>query len=117
MDNFFNTIGDFFRDLFASPLSDMTALQLVCLVLICIAGYFVAKKILKFVWAALKLIGRGFRNIFSAKHRCSEVQCKTCGRTLDKCVCAKNKKRGYVSRLYHYHKEEKAAKLAAKTKK
>jgi len=106
MENF----GNFISGLFTTPLSDMKAIELICLVLLCVAAFYIAKKVLKFVRAAFKLIGRGLRNIFSAKHRCSKIQCKTCGRTLDKCICAKNKNRSYVSRLYHYHKEEKAAK-------
>lgn len=52
--------------------------------------------------------------IFSAKKRCSRIVCTSCGRTLDKCTCQKNKGRGYFRRLALYSKEKKAAQKAKK---
>ena len=54
---------------------------------------------------------KGVRKMaFSAKQKCKKIQCTSCGRTLDRCVCQKNKDRGYVSRLYNYKKEQKIRK-------
>ena len=53
--------------------------------------------------------GRLIATLFSAKKRCSKVQCPHCGRTLDKCVCSSNVKNGYIKRLALYSKEKKNA--------
>ena len=52
--------------------------------------------------------------IFSAKKRCSRIVCSSCGRTLDKCTCQKNKNRGYFRRLALYSKEKKASQKVKK---
>ena len=59
---------------------------------------FIIFKILKGIFTLL-------RNIFSAKTKCKKIQCRTCGRTLDKCTCAKNQGRGYIRRLALFSKE------------
>lgn len=66
------------------------------------------------VWHILKFIFRLFQTIFSAKKRCSKIVCSSCGRTLDKCVCEKNKHRSYIRRLSLYSKEKKDAQRAKK---
>ena len=108
--DFINWIKDFWAMILNGKLAEMTPLQFVLFIAVCIGAFFILKWLLTTIWKGLKAIGRGIRNGASAKRRCSHIQCKHCGRTLDKCVCAENKNRGYMSRLYHYHKEQKESK-------
>ena len=66
------------------------------------------------VYVVFKGLGTFFVNVFSAKKRCSKIQCSTCGRTLDKCTCEKNKNRGNVRRLALYSKEQRLEKRQIK---
>ena len=104
--DFINWVNEFWATILNGKLAEMTPLQFVLFIAVCVAGFFILRWLLEIIWKGLKVIGRGIRNTLSAKKRCSNIVCKYCGRTLDKCVCAENKNRGYASRLYHYHKEQ-----------
>ena len=96
----------FVMEIFNTPMGEITGWQLFVLVLLSVAIVWLAKKVLKYAWIVIRAVFRTIGNIFSSKRRCSKVQCRHCGRTLDKCICAVNRKRGYMSRLYHYKKGE-----------
>lgn len=100
-----NNLWDFILSLFNTPLAELTFWQILLALVLTGAAGVLAFFLVKVLWIVLKGIGRGLRAIFSAKHKCRKIQCPTCGRTLDKCQCEKNKKRGYLSRLYHYKKD------------
>lgn len=94
-----------------------------CVVLVVGVLIFTAIAIL-LIAAVVMLLGVLFKgigvlaiNIFSAKKRCAKIQCTSCGRTLDKCTCEKNKKRGYIRRLALYGKEQRELKKKLKAKK
>lgn len=98
-------LWEFILSLFNTPLAELTLARLLAGLAIFAAAGLVAILALKLLWLIITGVGKGIRAIFSAKHKCSKIQCPTCGRTLDKCQCEKNKKRGYLSRLYHYKKD------------
>lgn len=102
-----NKIWAFILELFSMPLYNMSAWQVLLATLLSILISYLALKFLKYLWICIKHICRVIKNIFSAKRKCSKIQCKHCGRTLDKCICQANQSRGYLSRLYHYKKENK----------
>lgn len=102
-----NQLWQFILEIFNTSLGDMTAWQLLLATGLSIVLVYLGIKILKYAWIVLKAIFRTIKNVFSAKRHCSKIQCKYCGRTLDKCICQRNKNRGYISRLYHYKKENK----------
>ena len=108
-------ILEYLKYIFTTELSKLTGFQFVLmfvLSLVVIAAMIgVAILIAKF----FALIFRGIRNIISAKSKCQHIQCGVCGRTLDRCVCAKNKGRSNASRLHHHTLEEKAKKKARKS--
>jgi hypothetical protein len=54
--------------------------------------------------------------IKTAKAKCAAIQCPFCGKTLDRCVCAKNKNRSYGKRYRVYKKWKKANAKKAKAK-
>lgn len=112
----FDLISDAWQDLFRTPLGEMTAIHLFLLAIIAIVAFYAIKYIWKFLKGGLKVSGKGLRTL-TPKHRCSKVQCNTCGRTLDKCVCSKNRKRTYVGRLMNYHSEKRAIKKRLKSMK
>ena len=88
-----------------TKISEMNGLQLVILVLLSLGVLWVAKKAIFLIWIAIKTIFSKLFHLLSAKEACQKIQCTTCGRTLDNCVCEKNRHRSYISRLAHYRKE------------
>lgn len=66
------------------------------------------------IWTILKMLYNIVSSIFSAKKKCSKIVCSSCGRTLDKCTCQKNKNKGYFARLALYSREKKASQRAKK---
>lgn len=104
----FETIGNFLADIFVRiPLAEMNGFQLAFLVLLSIAGVWLARKVLKYTKIAIVAVTTAIKNTLSAKERCKKIQCVHCGRTLDRCTCAKNKGKSAVSRLILYKKEHK----------
>lgn len=127
---FFNNLGEIINQVFGSaenriPLSEYTGWHFVVMVFfgmltvtaLALATYLLLVVLFNF----FRGCGRLIATLFSAKKRCSKVQCPHCGRTLDKCVCSSNTKNGYIKRLALYSKEkknaEKARKIANKNKK
>jgi len=109
--DFIEWLKNFWEIILLGKLSEITPLQLALFVLVCLGAFFLVKAFLtKILWPGIKGIGRAFANGISAKRKCSRIQCPHCGRTLDKCTCVENKHRGYMSRLFHYHKEHKSKK-------
>ena len=102
--------------IFLTPLSDLTGLDFVVLIVTSAAILFASAFILYILGKGCFLVGRGTKNIISAKSKCQKIQCKVCGRTLDRCICQKNKNRGNASRLYNYKKEEREHKKSIKKK-
>lgn len=100
------------------PLSEFTGWHIIILVigtmLFILTATIAVALACYLVWHILKFFFKIFQAIFSAKKRCSKIICSSCGRTLDKCVCEKNKNRGYFRRLSLYSKEKKAAQKARK---
>lgn len=92
--------------LFETPLFELTMIEVAVAAGLLVLAFFVLKFLVKWV----KHIFRFIKMAFSAKQKCKKIQCTTCGRTLDRCACQKNKDRGYVSRLYNYKKEQKLRK-------
>ena len=109
-----NEFFDFFVKLFTTPISELSVYEIVIAAAICVGAFFLIKWILKFVWAGLKWFGKLFKLMFSAKARCKKTVCPHCGKTLDKCSCVENKKRGYLSRLVHHNKEVRAKRINKK---
>lgn len=95
------------KEMLTKPISELNIIQLTVVVLIMIAALFLLKKLFVLIGKILVYIGRALKIIFSAKERCKKLQCTSCGRTLDKCVCQKNSGKSYIKRLYLYRKEEK----------
>ena len=109
--DFVEWIKNFWEIIFLGKMAEITPIQFALFVLLCAGAFLLVKGfITKILWPGLKAIGRWIANGFSAKRRCSHVQCPHCGRTLDKCTCVDNKHRGYMSRLYHHNKEQRAKK-------
>ena len=100
-----NEFFDFFVKLFTTPISELSVYQIAIAAAICVAAFFTLKWLFKFLLAGLKWFGKLFKLMFSAKARCKKTVCPHCGKTLDKCSCVENKKRGYLSRIVHHNKE------------
>lgn len=99
-------IIEYIIELFKTPLGQLNILQIALVAGVCICLFFVGKFAIKF----LSTIGRFFKTLFSSKQKCKKIQCHVCGRTLDRCVCQKNKDKSYFSRLYNYRKEQRVKK-------
>lgn len=78
---------------------------LVVIVLTCLAFYII-KYIFKGLHKIFVGIHQGAVNM-SAKNKCSHIQCRHCGRSLDRCTCNENRNKSYNYRLRHYKKETK----------
>ena len=112
--NIFEKIGGAWNELFTTPLGEMTALHLILLVVVCGALFIVIKWLLKYLWKGIKGFFRGLKNIISAKEHCKKHVCSSCGRTLDKCQCAKYKDKSSISKLIAYNKERKLKKKSSR---
>lgn len=99
-------IWEFILMIFNTPIVEMTGWQIIVLVLLSIAVIWLSLKVLKYAWITIKTVFRTLHNVFSAKKKCQKIQCPHCGRTLDKCICQRNQKRGYLSRIYHYKRDD-----------
>ena len=110
------SIINYIKYIFMTPISDLQGLHFMVMITLYIIGLATVIGSLIGIFKFVSLIFRGTRNIVSAKSKCQHIQCRTCGRTLDRCVCQKNKDRGNASRLYNYNKEEHARKKAKKKK-
>lgn len=95
-------IWEFILSIYNTPIVEMTGWRICLLIGFSVLAFLLLKKILKYMLITLKMIGTWFSYVFSPKKRCQRKQCPTCGRTLDKCICTRNQKRGYMSRLHHY---------------
>ena len=104
------TAAEFFRQIFELPIGQLNMWQFGVMLLIIIALVALAVLLVIGIFKFLKTFFKILGNVFSAKKRCAKVQCPHCGRTLDKCLCANNKRRSYISRLYHYKKEQRQRK-------
>jgi hypothetical protein len=122
-EQFWKAIADWLKGMFypmglegSVPVKDKAFVDILLAVLLCVAVFFLFKWLWEgFFWPGFKAIGHGVNVMFhSAKHRCSKITCKHCGRTLDKCVCENNKNASYNQRLRRYYKELRAARKAAK---
>ena len=116
MENFLEKIDldAFFDWIFNTPATEWNGRWVLAYLGMIVIVCWIIVKLWKYVKSGALAIHHGWRKVFSAKLRCKKIQCPTCGRTLDACVCAKNKKLGYRARLRLYHKEQRAIK---KTKK
>ena len=132
MEKFWGIIADWLRKVFypmgtkwidvngneASPVgwANLSFGEILIALALCALVFLLAKWLWEgFFWPGFKAIGHGVNVMFhSAKHRCSKITCKHCGRTLDKCVCENNKNASYNQRLRRYYKELRAARKAAK---
>ena len=120
--DFFNNLGEIINQVFGSaenriPLSEYTGWHFVVMVffgLLTVAALVLAVYlILVVLFSFFRGCGRVIATIFSAKKRCSKVQCPHCGRTLDKCVCSSNaKKRIYEETCIVFQRKEKRRKSA-----
>lgn len=120
MNNFFQNIWNTICEVFgfnsveAISFSEYTIYHCV----VALLGTALATAIIFFaIWLLIKILRTiwvFFKVLFSAKRRCQKIQCTTCGRTLDKCVCEKNKGKGYLARLILHSKEKKALAEAKK---
>lgn len=107
MANMFQNFTNYWNDLFKRPILELNYVQVIILVIIAFLGYKLLKYLLKILKLGLKVTKRTVDK-FSIKHRCERTQCRHCGRTLDKCVCASNKNHGYFYRYRHHRQETKA---------
>lgn len=111
---FFNDVLTKFKELWVMPLSNLTIPHIIILAMTAIACFFAVKfllNILKFLFIG---IGRSGKATFSAKAKCKQIQCDVCGRTLDKCTCAKNANKSYLGRLRAYKKKKRLQKKKLK---
>ena len=104
-----NEIKDFIVKLidkvFFTPLGDMRLVDIIAgavMLAVAVAAVIIIFKLVKWI---LQKSGTSFRTVFSAKARCQKIQCTSCGRTLDKCICVKNRERGYLGRVMLYNRE------------
>lgn len=95
----------FITDIFTSKVGDLTTIEIWIGTLLFIAATWLGIKIVKYTWIAIKAIFKAIKNTLSAKEKCKRIQCIHCGRTLDRCICERNKKKSCVSRLMRYNKE------------
>ena len=100
------TIFAFIAGLFTRPLFELNILEIALLAGIC----FLAVLLVRLICIGVVKIFSLFTVVFSAKEKCKKIQCTSCGRTLDRCVCQKNKDKSYVARLCNHRKEEKQKK-------
>ena len=107
MGNIINFIKELF---FQTPFGELTIFQITIGILLAIGAIWLSIKILKYTWIGIKAIFKAIKNTFSAKEKCKKIQCIHCGRTLDKCICEKNRKKSCVSRLIIYNREHKTKK-------
>lgn len=117
MRELFESMMKVFERVFFTPLGEMTLIEVIaggvaCLVAAAIV--FVAYKLVR--WLLTKFKG-GLRTTFSAKAKCQRIQCTSCGRTLDKCICVKNKEKGYLGRVLLYRREQRLRKKKQKLQK
>lgn len=95
---------NYFLAAYTTSLSEMTGLQfiflIVSIVVIPAALFFIFKYFFKWIVKPVS-------TLVSIKQHCQHIQCPTCGRTLDKCICNKNKHRGNLARLSAYYRERK----------
>lgn len=97
----------FILDIFKTPLGEMQGWEFILFLLLTAAAGFLSYIILKYLWIGLKFFCRGVRNVTSAKEKCKHIQCNKCGRTLDRCICERNKGKGSILRLAQYKREHK----------
>ena len=100
---------DLIQEIFFTPLSQMNGFNFILLILLSAIAVTVVIYTYIAIFKFFKILFLGTKNIISAKSKCQHIQCSTCGRTLDRCVCQKNRDRSAASRLYNYNKEERAA--------
>ena len=100
----FKAIGDFFARLFTTNIGDMNIVDILLALFFIWLGYCIIKKVLSFFRGVKRV---GYNVTHYSRVKCSRTQCPSCGRTLDKCVCASNQGKSYRKRLRSYKKTRK----------
>ena len=96
-----------FNDLFRSPLSELEGYQLLILAGVAVILFFLFRGLGRLIGSAFKKIGSKTKKKISYTEKCKQIQCRHCGRTLDKCQCQKNQGHGSFYRYRHWKKENK----------
>lgn len=107
MEKLFNVIGDIFHKIFNLPLSDLTFIEFIIACALAVLLFLVIRKVVRCVRTFFRSLFKFVKVHAAASEKCKKIQCTTCGRTLDKCVCQKNKGKSNFARLHAYKKEMK----------
>jgi predicted RNA-binding Zn-ribbon protein involved in translation (DUF1610 family) len=112
-----NTIKDILElwdGMFTAPLDELNIIQVGMAAGMVFLGWKALQAIFKSSKTGSQIvvrIGKVVAKTLSAKNRASKIVCPHCGRTLDKCVCPKNKGVSYSKRIKKYRLEQKAKRL------
>lgn len=101
----FEVISDLFHKLFNSPIAELTFIELLVGAALFVLFGLIIWKLAKFLWSGVSHFIKFIRVSVTAKEKCKNIQCTVCGRTLDKCVCQKNKDKSNLARLMAYKRE------------
>lgn len=99
-------LTELFHKIFNVSIAELTLIELLTGIAVVALIVILAYKLFKFIWSGIKHFARFVRVSIDAKEKCKHIQCTSCGRTLDKCVCQKNKGKSNFGRLMAYKKEK-----------
>ena len=101
---------ELFRKIFESPITELNLLEIIIGVLTVYIAYLLIVRIVKPIINGIKYFFKFIKVSITSSEKCKKIQCTSCGRTLDKCVCLKNNGKSNFARLMLYKKEQKQKK-------
>lgn len=104
-------MGNFFKEILFTPFYEMQGYQIIFLAIFGVLAVILSIKVAKALAVVLKAIWVVLKDLFSVKGKCKKIQCRHCGRTLDKCICERNRGAGNIKKLYRYKKETREIRL------
>lgn len=110
MEKFIEVLTDLFHKIFNNPITDLTFIELVVSVALTVLFVLLVFKLANVIFKGLKFLYNFIKANLTAKEKCKHIQCTGCGRTLDKCVCQKNRGKSNFMRLVNYRKERRMKK-------